>query len=65
MTRSRGIEELILHGGPPKTATTNLQAALADAASTLAQHGVLMPLATGDEPGQHIPILRELCGDTS
>jgi hypothetical protein len=54
------IDELVLHIGPPKTATTTVQAALAESAVSLLDEGVFVPQATGYHPAQHLPILREV-----
>ncbi|NQU36583.1 MAG: hypothetical protein HQ526_03185 [Actinobacteria bacterium] len=51
--------ELILHIGPAKTATTTIQAALVQYQDELLAEGVYVPLAVGDAPGQHLPILKE------
>jgi len=58
------IDELILHIGPVKTATTSIQQALAASAAEQRRWGTFIPLATGTEPAQHLPILREIVGDT-
>jgi hypothetical protein len=57
------IDELLLHIGPIKTATTSIQEALAATAKEQAALGTFIPLARGSTPGQHAPILRELVGD--
>ncbi|HXQ75074.1 MAG TPA: hypothetical protein VN791_01165 [Acidimicrobiales bacterium] len=57
------LAELLLHVGPEKTGTTTIQASLATSAEALTRAGTFVPLASGDSPGHHVPILREVVGD--
>lgn len=57
------IDELLLHIGPPRTGTTTIQGTLLAAAAESAELGTFIPSANGEEPGQHLPILREVIGD--
>jgi hypothetical protein len=57
------LAELILHVGPEKTGTTTIQESLAAAAPALTANGTFVPLADGESPGHHLPILREVVGN--
>jgi hypothetical protein len=54
------LAELLLHVGPEKTGTTTIQASLAASAAELTAGGTFVPLASGDSPGHHLPVLREV-----
>jgi hypothetical protein len=54
------VAELLLHVGPEKTGTTTIQASLAASAAELTAAGTFVPLASGESPGHHLPVLREV-----
>ncbi len=52
-----GIDELILHIGPQKTATTTVQTIFAAKNDALRNQGLFVPLAHGGAPGLHTAII--------
>jgi len=60
LNRNKRIKKLLLHVGPPKTATTSLQKVFYDERELLKKNGILVPHSGGPLPGQHFSLLNEL-----